>query len=394
MSEKAVIGIIGCGAIAKHVHFPNAFKNPRIRVKWCCDLYQDNLDYVKEKYGPEKVTADYHDILNDPEVKGVMVLTTHKYRLEIIRAAAEAGKYIYTEKPMSTTPEESYEIMRAVRLNKVKLVVGFNRRMAPIVTDAVRIYRLNKEHPCNLPYRYRRYGADAPHLRESEATQMLIRINDDADSFKKYIFDEVQSMGGIIVGEMCHFVDLAAYMLGQEPVKVYAEGWARTNMSIILTFEDMSTCTIVDSSNGSFDHSKELIEMYHNGMSLQLDHYLQLRVGGRDDVSKINYPFADDPYPEVTEGEGSNLYANKVAARNRKVKNAEDFAFPEVDKGHYHLLDKFVDCILFDAPSPCDELDGSRATTVVHKAKESVRLGLPVKISQDEYDFVIADGKN
>ena len=41
--EKAVIGIIGCGNIAKDVHLENAFTNPRIRVKWCCDLMEDNL---------------------------------------------------------------------------------------------------------------------------------------------------------------------------------------------------------------------------------------------------------------------------------------------------------------------------------------------------------------
>jgi len=44
--DKAVLGIIGCGNIAKDVHFGNAFSNPRIRVKWCCDLSQDNLNYV------------------------------------------------------------------------------------------------------------------------------------------------------------------------------------------------------------------------------------------------------------------------------------------------------------------------------------------------------------
>ena len=54
------------------------------------------------------------------------------------------------------------------------------------------------------------------------------------------------------------------------------------------------------------------------------------------------------------------------------------------------MLDRFADCILLDAPSPCNELDGSRASLVTFKARESVRLGIPVKISRDEYDFYFA----
>ena len=123
---------------------------------------------------------------------------------------------------------------------------------------------------------------------------------------------------------------------------------------------------------------------------MQLDHYLQLRVGGRVDVEKINYPFKSDPYPEVVEGEGTNLYINKMKARNQRAKDSTVLNRAEVDKGHYNMLDEFVDCILLDKPSPCNPVDGSRATLMCLKARESARLGLPVKISIDEYDFVIS----
>ena len=114
-------------------------------------------------------------------------------------------------------------------------------------------------------------------------------------------------------------------------------------------------------------------------------------VGGREDIYKKDYPFKSDPYPEVTEGEGTNLYINKMRARNAAVNDAKTLHRSEVDKGHYNMLDKLVDCILLDAPSPCDELDGSRATLMTLKARESARLGLPVKISIDEYDFIFCE---
>lgn len=218
---------------------------------------------------------------------------------------------------------------------------------------------------------------------------MLMRINDDSASFKMYAFDEFAGQGTII-GEFCHFFDLACYFMGKEPVKIYAEGWARCNASVTITFEDQSICTIFDASNGSFDHPKELIEIYRGGMSMQLDHYLQLRVGGRVDVDKINYPLDYDPYPEVTEGEGTNLYINKMKARNQQTTDSMVLGIPGVNKGHYNLLDEFAECVLTDKPSPCNELDGARATLMCLKARESARLGLPVKISIDEYDYVIS----
>lgn len=385
--EKAVIGIIGCGNIAKDTHLPNAFSNPRIRVKWCCDLEQANLDYVKEKYTPENLTTDYHEVLADEEVKGVMILTVHNVREEIIRAAAEAGKHIYVEKPMSLTPRESYEVMKIVRKNKVKLVVGFNRRCAPLTVDAKRIYEDHKANPVSAPWRYVRRGVHET-TREEENTMILMRINDDSASYKGYNSDEFVGQG-TIMGELCHFFDLACYLLGKEPIKIYTEGWARHNMSVTILFEDMSICTVFDSANGSFDHPKELIELYHKGMSMQMDHFMQLRIGGRIDEYKIDYPLMIDPYPEITDGEGTNLYINKMRERNRRTTDQQVLGWASPDKGWYNMLDRFADCILLDAPSPCNELDGARATLMCLKARESARLGLPVKISIDEYDYDI-----
>ena len=329
------------------------------------------------------------DVLNDDEVQGVLILTVHNVREKLIREAAQRGKHIFVEKPMSLTPEESYNIMKILKDTSVKFVVGFNRRCAPIVKDAKALLEDQRTNPKEAPWRYKRYG-EAFKLKEEDVTMILMRINDDSASFKKYALDEFVGQGSII-GELCHFFDLACFFMGKEPVKIYTEGWSRTNMSVTIQFEDQSICTIFDASNGSFDHPKELIEIYHGGVSMQLDHFLQLRVGGREDIFKKNYPFMKDPYPEVTDGEGTNLYINKMRARNEKATNNTVLGRSEVNKGHYNMLDDFVDCILNDAPSPCNVLDGARATLMTLKARESARLGLPVKISIDEYDYVIAD---
>lgn len=389
MKDKAVIGIIGCGMIARDVHLQNAFSNPRIHVKWCCDILEERLKYVKEEFNPEHITSDYREILIDSEIDGVMILTTHNIREKIIRDAAEAEKHIYVEKPMSTSVEESYRIMRIVRETGIKFVVGFNRRCAPAIEDAVKIYEKHKNKPVEAPWRFKRNKDTHQPLREEEATMIMMRINDDLMTFKPYALDEMIGEGSII-GELCHFVDLACYITGKEPIKVYAEGWARVNQVLTLQFEDQSIANIFETGVGSFDHPKELIEIYHKGASIAVDYYLQLRVGGIKDFYKKNYPFWYDPYQYITEGEGTNLFINKVRERNRIIIEKGFAQYPAVDKGHYRMLDRFVDCILLNKPSPCNELDGARATLITLKARESVRLGLPVKISKDEYDYYFA----
>ncbi len=329
MEKKAVIGIIGCGLIAQGMHLGNAFLNDRIRVKWCCDLVDENLAYVSKHYTPEALTKDYKEVIQDPEVQGVMILTTHDVRLKLIEEAAMNGKSIYVEKPMATSMREAYEIMKIIRKTGVQLVVGFNRRCAPIVKDAIQILQKHQENPVTAPWRYKRYGDEPTQdMKESEATMVLMRINDNHVSFKSYAMDPYVGHGAIM-GELCHFVDLACKIIGREPVKVYAEGWSRINQTLVIQFEDKSICTIMDAAVGTFDHPKELIEIYHKGLSLQLDFYLQLRIGGIEGPYKIDYPFKFDPYPYIDQGEGSMRLIEKTRERNRlTIESNEQQEYP------------------------------------------------------------------
>lgn len=389
MKEKAVLGVIGCGSIAQAQHLINLEKNPRIRVKWCCDLAEENLQFAHKNYTVENLTSNYFDILNDKEVDGVLILTPHDKRVEIIKDAAFAGKHIYVEKPMSVSSLESYQIVKIIRESGVKLVVGLNRRCAPATRDAVGILKKHRQNPTSPSWRYIRDKEKYKPLREQESTMVLMRINDDIASFKSYAIDEYVG-GGSLIGELCHFIDLACLIIGKEPIKIYAEGWARVNQSLTILFEDLSIATIFETGSGTFDHPKELIEVYHNGLSMQIDHFMQLRVAGIEGAEDREYPLQIDPCPEVVEGKGCELFISKSKERNRRVMKGETLPFIMPNKGHYEMLDQFVDCILLDAPSPCNELDGARATLVARKGIESVRSGLPMKICRDEYDFFIS----
>lgn len=84
-----------------------------------------------KKFGVPDVTANFMDVLNDPQVQMIKIATSHEVHMPIIEAAAAKGIHIFCEKPMAMEQKETFKIIRSVRRSGIKLCVDFNRRMAP-----------------------------------------------------------------------------------------------------------------------------------------------------------------------------------------------------------------------------------------------------------------------
>jgi predicted dehydrogenase len=85
-----------------------------------------------------EIIADYSQVLKDPAVQGVVLCTPHSMHTEQIIAAAEAGKHIFCEKPLSMTRADVLRAIAAVNANKVVLAVGHERRFEPPILDLMR----------------------------------------------------------------------------------------------------------------------------------------------------------------------------------------------------------------------------------------------------------------
>jgi myo-inositol 2-dehydrogenase/D-chiro-inositol 1-dehydrogenase len=81
------------------------------------------------------ITKDYLAAVNDPEVPAICLATTQTLRVPVIRAAAEAGKPVYCEKPVANSLPELYEIQRIVNASRIPFCVGHNRRCAPAMIE-------------------------------------------------------------------------------------------------------------------------------------------------------------------------------------------------------------------------------------------------------------------
>jgi len=381
--KKLIVGQIGCGAFSESQDFPNFAKNQNTEVKWCCDISLTRAKEMAEKYDVPNVTSDFMDVVNDPEVDLIKVSTTHEVHLPIIEAAAEKGKHIFCEKPMAMEEEEGFKIIRAVRKGGVKLCVDLNRRMAPSLHVLRDKWQSHKQNPKHQPWRY--IETDRVQLPEEKQSQFLIRIQDESSSYRMVHLDPLRG-GGMIIAESVHWLDLACWFYApQVPVEIQAWGSSRLSHGINLTFSDGDTATIVFNCGGSFDYPKELYEVTHNGALLRNICFLENNYYGIPGIEREIFPLQHDCLPEVgTEG-GFAGYMKKHQARVNGEANAKsghnNLSF---DKGHENMLNSFVDAILHDKPSPCDELAGFSTTYLSKLAIKSIELrqALPVQIDK------------
>ena len=98
-----------------------------------------NEDAVKEaayRYGYEKATTDWRDVVNDPDVQVFDNGGPNDIHLEPTIAAAAAGKHVICEKPLGRTAEESFEIWKGVAAHNVKAMTAFNYRFYPAIVLA------------------------------------------------------------------------------------------------------------------------------------------------------------------------------------------------------------------------------------------------------------------
>lgn len=123
------VGVIGAGSISE-VHFGGYDKLPHVKLAAVCDLNIERAREKAEKYGVEKVYADYRELIADSEIHAVSICTWNNSHAEIAIATLDAGKHVLVEKPLCKTVAEALQVQEAVKRSGKVLQVGFVRRYA------------------------------------------------------------------------------------------------------------------------------------------------------------------------------------------------------------------------------------------------------------------------
>ena len=382
--KKAKVGLIGCGKFAEAEHLPNCQAAENIELYHCSSRSQTGRDRA-QRYQAVKVSADYKEVLNDPDVDMVILSVPHEMHMFFIEETLNAGKNLFCEKPMTMTMEEAYSVLRLAKDNRIKVCVDYNRRFAPAMVDLKQAYQSHRKNPRGQARVYTQ-EENRPRWPEEDITNVLVRINDESLTYGGVHIDWKEG-GGQIIGESCHWIDLVCWLLEQRPVRVTAVGSTRLNHTINIEFENGSMGCILFSACGSFEYPKELVEVQDHGKIFRSECYVENHYFGLGERTVKTFPLQFDYFPQVgTEG-GHSGYLAKIDAMGKEYQETGQLKYVFPDKGHFNLLTAFAGAVLNDKPSPVNEVEGMRATYLCRRAMDSIRLGTSLPVNIEDWDM-------
>ncbi|MCF6217043.1 MAG: bi-domain-containing oxidoreductase [Emcibacter sp.] len=262
--DKAIIGAIGAGNYAGRVLLP-AFKAAGARLKTIASSQGVSGTHHGKKLGFELNTTDSDIILADTDINTVVIGTQHNSHAQFVIQALDAGKNVFVEKPLALTQEQLDEIDAAYKAahergDNPRLMVGFNRRFAPLMQ------KLKKQVS-----------------KSSEPMSIVYTCNAGAIPADTWIQDP-EAGGGRIIGEACHFIDIARFLTNSSIIDTQAvsmkmaEGVTNCHDTATLTlrFENGSIATVHYFANGHQSFPKERIEVFQSGKTMVLDNFRRL----------------------------------------------------------------------------------------------------------------------
>ncbi len=243
-------GIIGAGNFAGSILLP-ALQKTGIAIKAISGKGGLNATTLAGKFGISAATTDYQIILADDQIGSVFITTRHSDHAGMVTAALGAGKHVFVEKPLAIDDTGLSDIIDAYQASGKQLYVGFNRRFSSF-TNKVKGLLKDAAGPVNI----------------------VMTINAGKLSEKHWLNDALE--GGRIIGETCHFIDLAAHFAGSEINSVIATGTIGEDTMMLLQFSNGNAATINYLTNGSAAYDKERIEIFNDGRTLILENWRRL----------------------------------------------------------------------------------------------------------------------
>jgi predicted dehydrogenase len=137
--DRLRVGVVGTGRWAVRSHIPGWQRDPRCEVVGLADVDAPALAAAGAEYGITNLTADYRDLVADPDIDVIDVVTGDRMHYEVSMAALDAGKHVLCEKPVH---KDFHEVRRAADLAKskgLKTKLGFTFRYAPAVQYAAEL---------------------------------------------------------------------------------------------------------------------------------------------------------------------------------------------------------------------------------------------------------------
>jgi len=266
-SDKVNLGLIGAGNFTKSVILPNIQKVGGYELVGVCTATGVSAEGTGKKYDFKYTTTDSNEIFKNSEINSVLITTQHKSHASLVQEAIENKKHCFVEKPLCIYEEELEAISEAYD-GKSIVQVGFNRRFSPMIQE----------------------------MKNHLSGQIAVNYRVNAGVIPKDVWIQDREIGGgRIIGEVCHFIDTCSFLIGSEVSSVYASCVEKEdqsipnedNVNIILNYKNGSTATIAYYAYGDSLMPKEYIEVFSNGISMEMKDFRELIIYNNGKNKKI-----------------------------------------------------------------------------------------------------------
>jgi predicted dehydrogenase/threonine dehydrogenase-like Zn-dependent dehydrogenase len=329
------LGVLGAGSFAQSTLLPALKAISGVSFIGVCNATGPRSRNAAEKFGFSYCSNSENDLLQDPKINAVLIVTRHNLHASQSLAALRAGKSVFCEEPLCLNEDELAALVRVAwptshgKQSTPLLMVGFNRRFAPMAVQ-LKEFLSEIHEPLAIHYRVNAGFIPSDHW-----------VNDPEQG------------GGRILGEVCHFVDFLCFLADACPIEVQAHTvgnpgqYSIDNVVASLKFANGSLGTISYLANGDKSASKERVEVSGGGSSAVLEDFRRLELvrNGRKQITR---------------------------ARWRQ------------DKGHQAEMQAFVDALRGKTPPiPFDQIVGSTLATL--RLQNSCQTGQPLTVDVNEF---------
>lgn len=322
----------GAGRIGK-IHAQNVAAHPQAKLRWVVDPNLEAAQQLASKYGAQ-ATTDAKQALADGAVNAVIIASATNTHVDLVTESARAKKAIFCEKPIDNDLKRVDGALVELEKSGVPFFVAFNRRFDPSFAELQSAVR---------------GGA------VGKVETVLITSRDPSPPPVSYI----KVSGGIFRDMMIHDLDMARWLLGEEPVEVFAQGSCLVDPGIgeagdvdtavvVLKTARGALCTISNSRRASYGYDQRIEVFGEKGM-LRAENVLPTTVSRYSDAG-------------VQHDKPLHFFLERYEAAYRRE------------------LVHFIDAVVSKKAPSVGAKDGRQALVLAEAALESLQKRAPVSV--------------
>ena len=254
-SKHLAIGFIGAGNYASSMLLPHLVQLPNAQLAHVATTRSLSAVNAQRRFGFTTASTSAQAVLDDESLDAIFVVTRHATHADLVCRALETGKAVFVEKPLALTGEELDRITEVIaKTGNDRLMVGFNRRFAPMLT---------------------KMKADFGPASSGAVTRYLVNAGPlAADSWYRN-----EGEGSRFTGEGGHFLDTLSWWADSLPEEVYAVGGPDSDdVQVTVRFGNGASGVISYLTGGNVRFPKETLDATGGGRSARLDNFRKATV--------------------------------------------------------------------------------------------------------------------